>query len=48
MIVIAYYFAKLRIKLYYNFSKKINKDLDICVIIDTVKEINLIKELLLT
>ncbi|CAD8210201.1 unnamed protein product [Paramecium pentaurelia] len=28
--------------------KKINKDLDICVILDTVKEINLIKELLLT
>ncbi|CAK81194.1 unnamed protein product (macronuclear) [Paramecium tetraurelia] len=28
--------------------KKINQDLDICVVIDTVKEINLIKELLLT
>ncbi|CAD8121273.1 unnamed protein product [Paramecium sonneborni] len=28
--------------------KKINKDLDLCVIIDKVKEINLLKELLLT
>ncbi|CAD8089546.1 unnamed protein product [Paramecium sonneborni] len=34
--------------LLYKAIKKINKDLDICVIIDTVKEINLIKELLLT
>lgn len=45
---IVYYYKKLCNLNYIYNSKNINQDLDLCVIIDKVKEINLLKELLLT